>query len=456
MKCRGVLTLKRKNLLPVLVSGMNKIQDEINGQSIDISLDKSTYVMTISLIDKNGNTLSQKSVDFPMGTAFVNASYDEASKTMKFTLESGSTVDVPLGDLVEGLVSQTDFDTLSGEVETLKTEVNNNTNAISEIEANITTVKVRLEFEKGDLDDDDGLPVSSTEYKRTINYIKVIPNTEYTISRSNNYNLYVFGFQSEGIAVTDGTGTTYKFVVYNTTESEVCFTTTSTTQYIKVVVKNLDLSEKITFSLTNSIGEIVVDNMNNIDDINSNMSDYGLNNVFDGVWNQDTDGGKVISNYYSVNSGDTIRIENCSGDAVVLLYNSSKQWQSNITNAVENAVVIPSNISYFRILLSSSVALTPTTADKIRLYINNQIDVVKNSIQSGQNFSSTSSGTVTFPIPYKSIPNVVCTIIAPTSNTNSVIIKITNITEKKFDYITVKDNELNNDNTIQWISMGEL
>lgn len=81
---------------------------------------------------------------------------------------------------------------------------------------------------------------------------------------------------------------------------------------------------------------------------------------------------------------------------------------------------------------------------------------VRNSIQSGQNFSSTSSGTVTFPIPYKSIPNVVCTIIAPTSNTNSVIIKITNITEKKFDYITVKDNELSNDNSIQWISMGNL
>lgn len=111
-----------------------------SGHSIDVTLNKSTYVMTISLKDKNGEVLNEKTVDFPMETAFVNASYDKASKTMKFTLESGSTVDVPLGDLVEGLVSQTDFNVLSGEVETLKTEVENNTNAISEINDSLSAL----------------------------------------------------------------------------------------------------------------------------------------------------------------------------------------------------------------------------------------------------------------------------------------------------------------------------
>lgn len=101
-----------------------------SGHSIDVTLNKSTYVMTISLKDKNGEVLNEKTVDFPMETAFVNASYDKSSKTMKFTLESGSTVDVPLGDLVEGLVSQTDFDVLRGEVES-------NTNAISVINSNL-------------------------------------------------------------------------------------------------------------------------------------------------------------------------------------------------------------------------------------------------------------------------------------------------------------------------------
>lgn len=108
-----------------------------SGHTINVTLDKSTYMMTVSLLNKAGEVLNEKTVDFPMETAFVNASYDKASKTMKFTLESGSTVDVPLGDLVEGLVSQTDFNVLSGEVQTLKTEVESNTNAISEINDNL-------------------------------------------------------------------------------------------------------------------------------------------------------------------------------------------------------------------------------------------------------------------------------------------------------------------------------
>lgn len=151
-----------------------------------------------------------------------------------------------------------------------------------------TTLNVRLKLEQGDINDD-GFPVSSTEYKRTINYIKVKPNTEYTILRSNNSNLYVCGFQSKGIAVTDGTGTKNKFIVYESTQTNICFTTTSTTQYIKVIVKNLDLSEKITLDLTNSVGETVADNMNIIDDIgdiNHNLDNLsygevaGVNNIF--------------------------------------------------------------------------------------------------------------------------------------------------------------------------------
>ncbi len=429
-----------------------------SGHSIDVTLNKSTYVMAISLKDKNGEVLNEKTVDFPMETAFVNASYDKASKTMKFTLESGSTVDVPLGDLVEGLVSQTDFNVLSGEVQTLKTDVNNNTNAISEIKTNLdvnvligkypdTQTVQNVTFTKIS---DGKYTVVGTNSKtwgaqlRCKNF-KALANVEYIVNVTGDSSLCYIGADTDISLGRKTNGSVLKFdsdTLVNIYIAAAGSATVDSTIEFSVITKNVGIEIDI---LTEDVSAI-----------NSNMSDYGLNNVFDGVWNQDTDGGKVISNYYSVNSGDTIRIENCSGDAVVLLYNSSKQWQSNIYNAVENVVVIPSDISYFRILLSSSVALTPTTADKIRLYINNQIDVVKNSIQSGQNFSSTSSGTVTFPIPYKSIPNVVCTIITPTINTNSVIVKITNITEKKFDYITVKDNELNNDNTIQWISMGEL
>ena len=468
-----------------------------SGHTINVTLDKSTYMMTVSLLNKAGEVLNEKTVDFPMETAFVNASYDKTSKTMKFTLESGSTVNVPLGDLVEGLVSQTDFDVLSGEVQTLKTEVNNNTNAISEIKANITTNIYNLnDVVKGKwITDKNGSTGSSTSWVylplnvkglktvtisalggtaswnkhyfndsngTTIDYnnsqVTVSVPSDATILYVNIYeeftdiNSIKITTESVGEIITEVNDSLsalgkcknlLKLKVGNMTQTGITLEVDNgkihvygtATENTFIHVAKINLKKGVTYKLcsqpfsngnlylanhtiyqnnvytpSNDETDIVVLNIWNgqtvdfyitpmittnlnatyddfipytgdgdtltedVSAINSSMSDYGLNNVFDGVWNQDTDAGKVISNYYSVNSGDTIRIENCSGDAVVLLYNSSKEWQSNITNAVENAVAIPSNISYFRILLSSSVALTPTTADKIRLYINNQID----------------------------------------------------------------------------------
>ena len=43
------------------------------GNTIDVTLNKETYEMTVILKNKNGEELSSKTVDFPMETAFVNA-----------------------------------------------------------------------------------------------------------------------------------------------------------------------------------------------------------------------------------------------------------------------------------------------------------------------------------------------------------------------------------------------
>lgn len=196
-----------------------------------------------------------------------------------------------------------------------------------------TTLNVRLKLEQGDLDDN-GLPVSSTEYKRTINYIKVKPNTEYTILRSNNYNLYVFGFQSKGIAVTDGTGTTNKFLVYNTTETNVCFTTTSTTQYIKVVVKNLDLSEKITIDASNSIGETVSDNANNVVQINDNVKHLKFNTICGGKNIFD----KVVDEANCYYSPTNARVSNSNWDTYILNIESGKTYVVSGVSTVSTSI----------------------------------------------------------------------------------------------------------------------
>lgn len=230
-------------------------------------------------------------------------------------------------------------------------------------------------------------------------------------------------------------------------------------------VTSMSGTDMVYVNTGNNIKQITKDNLcgNDIKGIKANLSDYGLNNVFDGEFIQGgMDSGTIVvkddyvitKNKIYCSSGDFIKsFGNSLESSYACFYKSDNTYIGGL-NALDGCTA-PSDSAYCYVEFKRS-GITPSTAGHIGVCINNQIDVVKNSIQSGQNFSSTSSGTVTFPIPYKSIPNVVCTIIAPISNTNSVIIKITNITEKKFDYITVKDNELNNDNTIQWISMGEL
>lgn len=120
------------DMLNRIKTDITELQED-NGNTIDVTLDKSTYVMTISLKNADGEVLSSKSVDFPMETAFVNADYDKVNKKMIFTLESGVTVEVPLGNLVEGLVSQVDFDLLKEDMETIEGNVAQNTQDIEEL-----------------------------------------------------------------------------------------------------------------------------------------------------------------------------------------------------------------------------------------------------------------------------------------------------------------------------------
>ena len=77
------------------------------GNKISMSINPQTYVITLSLKDKNDNTLSTQSVDLPLETMIVSASYSNGVLT--FTLKNGQTLEVPIGDLISGLVSTDTF-----------------------------------------------------------------------------------------------------------------------------------------------------------------------------------------------------------------------------------------------------------------------------------------------------------------------------------------------------------
>ena len=76
------------------------------GSTIDLTMNSTTYVLTLSLKDQDGTVLNTKTVDLPIESVVVNGRYDAANKKIVLTLQSGSTIDVPVGDLIAGLQTE--------------------------------------------------------------------------------------------------------------------------------------------------------------------------------------------------------------------------------------------------------------------------------------------------------------------------------------------------------------
>lgn len=77
------------------------------GASIDLTMDESTYVVTVQLKDQTGANLGQaKTIDLPLESVVVSGSYDKATKEVVLTLKDGSEVRFGVGDLVSGLQTE--------------------------------------------------------------------------------------------------------------------------------------------------------------------------------------------------------------------------------------------------------------------------------------------------------------------------------------------------------------
>ena len=77
------------------------------GGSTELTIDSNTFVITFTLKAIDGTVLSVNSVDLPLESVVVGGEYDEAAKAIVLTLQNGNTVSIPVGDLVDGLASQT-------------------------------------------------------------------------------------------------------------------------------------------------------------------------------------------------------------------------------------------------------------------------------------------------------------------------------------------------------------
>lgn len=95
------------NNISLTASDVSALADSTKyGATIDISLNETDYKLTLTLKDQDGTTLNTKTVDFPIESVVVGGSYDSANQKIVLTLQNGTTVDVPVGDLIAGLQTE--------------------------------------------------------------------------------------------------------------------------------------------------------------------------------------------------------------------------------------------------------------------------------------------------------------------------------------------------------------
>lgn len=77
------------------------------GANLTLSINSTTYVVTAQLKDQDGNNLgTAQTIDLPLESVVVNGSYDDTTKKIILTLQSGSTIEFSVADLVSGLQSE--------------------------------------------------------------------------------------------------------------------------------------------------------------------------------------------------------------------------------------------------------------------------------------------------------------------------------------------------------------
>ena len=116
-KVPTIRTINNKALTADVVLKMSDLQNDANyakitnvdaaGHKLNVSMDTTDYVLTLKLLDKNENIIDVKSVDLPLEELVVSGSYDSTNRKIVLTLKSGQTIEIPVANLLAGLVNAT-------------------------------------------------------------------------------------------------------------------------------------------------------------------------------------------------------------------------------------------------------------------------------------------------------------------------------------------------------------
>lgn len=94
--------------IPTKASDINALPSSTKyAAALDLSINNTTYVITGQLKDQDGNNLgTAQTIDLPLESVVVSGSYDDENKEIVLTLQSGSTIEIPVADLIAGLQSE--------------------------------------------------------------------------------------------------------------------------------------------------------------------------------------------------------------------------------------------------------------------------------------------------------------------------------------------------------------
>ena len=90
---------------PFDFGGGGGIDTTVYGTRVNASMNSinDDYVITISLINEDGNVLNSQSIDLPIETLVKSGRYDSETKTIILILEDNTEIEIPIGDLISDL-----------------------------------------------------------------------------------------------------------------------------------------------------------------------------------------------------------------------------------------------------------------------------------------------------------------------------------------------------------------
>lgn len=112
------------------------------GAKLNLNINVTDYIMTLQLLNINDEVVDEKTIDFPLESVVVSGRYDKENKKVILTLQNGSEVDFSVGDLIDGLVSQSTFDT---EIQKINVEITSIKGRLDTIEEEQTTQSTEIQ-----------------------------------------------------------------------------------------------------------------------------------------------------------------------------------------------------------------------------------------------------------------------------------------------------------------------